>query len=134
MVDVAAAAGSEVVTDSLKPWTVTHLDCGYTLHTRLENEASLHFEIYESVLSDDGTIHYPTENAGLTTNICEVSRYAHGFLRFDGCMNMTVDDEAMQHFCGRGGVYEWAAALDAIYDIAVEVMPEWREYFEVEVE
>lgn len=56
------------------------------------------------------------------------SRVAEGFVKFDGCVNVTVSepDGCMLHFCDSEGIAEFGAALIAARALAATLMPHWE--------
>lgn len=56
--------------------------------------------------------------------------YANGMVRFDGCCNVMFNDcaeQTMIHGCGRAGMTRLGALFEALYDLAIEAMPEHRD-------
>lgn len=51
--------------------------------------------------------------------------FLSGSIKWDGCSDMTIDDEPL-HFCGRSNAEEFAALLEAIYDLAAELIPSYE--------
>jgi hypothetical protein len=60
-------------------------------------------------------------------NVTQRNRVAHGFVKFDGCVNATLvrDDGAMQHWCYRRQMTDFGAALGKARDMAADAIPGW---------
>lgn len=56
----------------------------------------------------------------------ERDAYLHGFIKFDGCANIHIDeqDRCMLHFCGRRGWGELNELVETAYAVAGEIMGE----------
>ncbi len=49
--------------------------------------------------------------------------FIDGFVRFDGCSNWNIDrNGSMTHFCSKEEIGRTARLIEALFDIAVEIM------------
>lgn len=93
-------------------WTLQGFPFNYRLKWRPpvdypDDPSSIEFEIEEFI------------------NGVEWERVAEGFLRFDGCINLTVGPEGMAHFCGLLQWTVFSTIICSLYATGKEVMPGW---------
>jgi len=100
----------------------------------------LEFEVYEVVGfegDEDATILFSEKDnhsgGRFTSDIAIAERFADGEVRFDGCANVMFDEcqnNVMLHGCSREDMTRIGNLFDVLYDIAIEAMPEHRDYLE----
>jgi len=49
----------------------------------------------------------------------------HGFIKWDGCINVSMGKSCMQHFCSLEETQDVGRAFAAVYALAAEKIPKW---------
>lgn len=114
-------------------------DIDFTVQMRREDEESwVDFTVYAiegGLLEEDGgNVWYEQEGSmtgEMTEDLSTSSIYLSGNIKWDGCSNMTFNeqDRCMLHFCGRQNAMYIGDLLGRLYDLALEMMPEHAYYF-----
>lgn len=99
------------------------------LYAEVEAYEFSNVEAYDAVLDED--IHerrMPRKNAvngwDQTSKFEDAERYVRGSVKWDGCSDLSFDDNnCALHFCSREDLGKVGRLLEALYDLAAEVIP-----------
>lgn len=93
---------------------------------------SVNFIVYESSKQDDGSHIYKQVDDGRELwqeDFEKATPFAHGFVRWDGCINYDFDDDAMLHNCGFEDAMEiYTEMFSLVYHGAAMLMPNTADF------
>ena len=92
--------------------TITYPDIWY--------QVAYTWEPAETLLYFKATKIRAMDEENLSNSELEDEISADGYVKFDGCMNVKLD-QGYAHFCGRYQTKQYAQLFDKIYDKALEI-------------
>lgn len=129
----------------IKTHTVHHADIAYTVVCRVFSHHA-DFDIYEieehdmtGREGDTTTIWWPRAKPHIdprkshihtTKDIAEARRFAHGFVKWDGCSDWFFDhnmESCSVHGCSRSDLIALGELLARCFDMAAEHLPNWHD-------
>lgn len=91
-----------------------------------------HWLSFRVVMLDEtvtDAVRFVHEDVGSTDDISEARLLMHGHVKWDGCMNVTIEDSETEqvalHFCGRRSATAVGVVLNRLYDLAAEHVECW---------
>lgn len=89
------------------------------------------FRCYERVSVSGEPLQYHvygwTDGLEWTPDLDRAQPFLSGTIKWDGCSNLTFDDQALGalHFCGREHAAQVGALIARLYDLAAELISNW---------
>lgn len=101
------------------PWHEERWD-DLLLHfrSRAEYASSLAIELYELIYVDSDLVFKTHTEKGWTKDVEKAERLLRGYVKWDECANLQLDDGGYWHTCERRQVQALGVALDRVYQRA----------------
>lgn len=117
------------ICNSYKKEILNWPDINCTARITIEKDhPTMHFEVFEIVVSGDGGNEYERKGAtsgmDTTSNLDEAQPLLAGLIKWDGCSHVNFgDEEGYVHLCGGRSWFNFLKATERIWNIAMKELP-----------
>jgi hypothetical protein len=116
------------MSETERPWELVHLD-GYAVRHRVGlNNCYADLEVYEAYQTDGEPTEYMDNNTCRPfKRIEDCAPVLTGSIKWDGCSNLSFNDNVCLHLCGSEGATRFVKVLHHIYAVIGPKIPSWDE-------